>query len=185
MSQVIGLNELARDWDRALEALGESFRRAVQEGTKAGLAAVKRKHTGFTPRTGDLTGRLANARLTLATRSRAVGRMMWFAKYALSIDRGAKPHEIHPKLSAEGGLRGSGDKATQKRRGKSDIGTSRVKLRWIGPDGQYVFAVFVRHPGNRIATHFTDEALQPCVDAAMKEIGVGIAKVKAVLQKAQ
>jgi hypothetical protein len=150
---------------------------AALAGAKAGVAKVA-SAPPFTSRTGKLAK--GRAKLLIALQDGAVAEMRWPAKYASFVDRGTEPHEIHPKLSGEGPLRGKNttvrakdghqfSRTTQRRRSKNDVGTTRIALRWMGVGGTWIFARVVHHPGTKPAD-FSSVAQQACLDAALPVI---------------
>lgn len=179
---MLKLNVLITGVDETMEKLATCLEEmcglAVLKGTQAGVAAVAR-----TSSFNSISGRLKKGRanLLMSIRVGAVGEMKWNAPYASFVDEGTEgPYEIHPKLSAEGPLRGKGSRASQKRRGSKDVGTSRVALR-IPMGSGWVFARYVNHPGIRRGRKFTEEATEACIDKALEEVEAGVLRANAIL----
>lgn len=136
----IDVSGLLKRWDRAVDALANRVTRAAEVAAKEGAEHAKAFGT-FKDRTG-LTRRMTRGVSIL--RSRWTG-LAWFESrvlHASFLDGGTKPHEIHPR-------------------------PPNKVLRFIGKDGQVVFARKVNHPGTRPYGY----------------MGAGALKVERVLQR--
>lgn len=96
--QLVNLDELHRKHDWFLAAHQTMVAEAnVTASEKA--VAYARQHPRFTPRSGNLQ-RKTEWR-TIRTTSGRILRLQNDAKYAAAIDKGARPHDIHPKVGNE------------------------------------------------------------------------------------
>lgn len=118
----IDVSGLLKRWNRAVDALAARITRSAEVAAKEGAEHAKAFGT-FKDRTG-LTRRMTRG--VSIIRSRWVG-SAWLESrvpHASILDGGSKPHEIRPR-------------------------SPNTVLRFIGRDGNTVFARKVNHPGTK------------------------------------
>jgi hypothetical protein len=137
----VDLSEFERLRQQTITRIRQAVVECVADGAKAGESHAKGG------RWQDRTGRLRRE-IEARPYSFNINGAEWDitspTPYAPFVEYGTKPHWIRPKFSGIGPMQ-----AGQSRRSKTDIGTHRVALRWIGPDGQAHFARAVFHPGTQ------------------------------------
>lgn len=137
-----GIEQLERDFARALPELEGGLWHAVDAACKEGAGEAKTQHR-YEDKTGDLTKSI-DGQLTHGTRQSAEGVIVAKAKYASFVEEGTKAHVIRPKAGA-GFVGPLLEGQSRKSRGRK--GTRM--LAWEQPQGDWHYAREVHHPGTR------------------------------------
>ena len=137
----VDLSEFNRSVDQTKRELSITLVHAVNRAARAGRDEAKRG--GFRNHSGKLRAQISAAPAVSMARG-AFSYILSAAPYSRFVEYGTRAHIIRPK---EGHGFVGPLKAGQSRRKRTDIGTSRVALRWyVG--GKAVFARVVHHPGS-------------------------------------
>jgi hypothetical protein len=174
---VDGLRDLERDWRDALEVVSDGVRKGVRLAVEEGPDEARRLHQ-YKDRSGKLT-RSIKGRVLVSAPGGAVGEIIARPRYASFVENGTRPHDIWPKTGygTMGPLRPG-----QSRRRLKDVGTHRVALRWVGPDGRFRFARMVRHPGSK-PHPFMSFAFLKAERVVLREIERAVALARRLLER--
>jgi hypothetical protein len=171
----------ASDIEAAWGAMVMEFARGTVRGLVMGLKEGEQAalSTGrWKDRTGE-TRRNTRGTVDFLTVNGGAGQLNSLVKHASFLEEGTKPHLIRPKEGA--GFVGPLQQG-QSRRGKTDIGTHRVALRWHDDGGQVHFARVVHHPGTQ-ATGYMAAGVQQLERTFLRELEVSVAKAQSIADR--
>jgi len=120
-ADIMGLDDLDRDWADACSALSDGAQRGVAMGVAEGAAEARTVHR-YRDRTGALTASTVG-RVEVSTKGGAEGVIEATKRYASFVEEGTAPHEIRARRAAA--------------------------LHWVDDAGEDHFARKVNHPGTR------------------------------------
>ena len=171
----VDTSDLERHWTQALGELSKGLGVAVKAAVEEGAEEARTKHQ-YKDQTGALTKSIKGVMQGAGSES-AQGYIAATDNKASWIENGTAPHVILPKSGLHGPL-----PKGQSHRGEGDIGTTRVALRWKGPDGRTHFAKIVRHPGGK-PYPFMGPAYLKAQRVLVREIEVAIDKARRIMEQ--
>jgi hypothetical protein len=170
------LAEMLRAWGDVDQTVVAGSRAAVFKGCREGIDEMLRVRTWK-----DKTGKTRKAMrvTTAASPARGAEAFMEVASETASwLDSGTVPHIIRPKM--HGGTKKAAKAQGRTVRGKQDVGTHRVSLRWYDGAGNAVFAKEVRHPGTK-GDGFFGKGVIKCEAVMVREIEMAVDQGQKIL----
>ncbi len=145
----------------------------LREGEQTALSTGRWKD-----RTGE-TRRNTRGIVEYTTVNGGAGELQSLVPHASFLEEGTAPHKIRPKV--ESGFQGPVRRG-QGRRSETDIGTTRVALRWHDEGGQVHFARVVNHPGTQ-ATGYMAAGVHQLERTFLRELEVSVARAQSIADR--
>lgn len=174
--EIVNLDEFRREWHRAEEEIGAGTVRGVTLACREGAAEALRTRR-WKDRTGE-TAKRTRGVVEFSTHGGATGFIECAVPHASYLSEGTEPHDIYPKATRGSSV--ASRKPGQTVRKLSDIGTTRVSLRWYNSGGGAVFARSVRHPGTAPDPFFANAYLK-AERVMLREVELGAERAQRIL----